>query len=70
MHKEIRQNSSAPLVRRVLELWPYLFIATSVVGLAYTALRSARWGRAPPTEYQSSTQTRGWNSGDPTWSNL
>jgi hypothetical protein len=39
MPKEIIHNSSASFVRRVLELWPYLFIATSVVGLAYTALR-------------------------------
>lgn len=27
--------SSASILKRVLEQWPYLFIAVSVVGLAY-----------------------------------
>jgi len=28
--------------RRILELWPYLFVAVSVVGLTYIALSAAR----------------------------
>jgi hypothetical protein len=38
MQKDIAQVSSASILKRVLELWPYLFIAVSVVGLAYVAL--------------------------------
>jgi len=29
-------------LRRALELWPYVFIAVSIAGLAYIALNAAR----------------------------
>lgn len=35
-------NSQRSLFRRTIELWPYLFIAISVTGLAYVALAAAR----------------------------
>ena len=35
-------NSQRSLFRRTIELWPYLFIAISVTGLAYVALTAAR----------------------------
>jgi hypothetical protein len=38
MRKQITQGRTSSFLRRVLELWPYLFIATSVLGLAYIAL--------------------------------
>ena len=34
--------SSVSGLRRALELWPYLFIAVSITGLAYIALNAAR----------------------------
>ena len=36
------QQSAEPLFRRVLEMWPYVFIAVSLGGFAYMALNSAR----------------------------
>jgi hypothetical protein len=35
-------HSSVSFLRRVLELWPYVFIAVSVAGLAYIALNATR----------------------------
>ena len=35
-------NSQRSLLRRTIELWPYLFIAVSATGLAYVALTAAR----------------------------
>jgi hypothetical protein len=35
-------NSQRSLFRRTIELWPYLFVAISVTGLAYVALTAAR----------------------------
>ena len=34
--------SSVSDLRRALGLWPYLFIAVSITGLAYIALNAAR----------------------------
>jgi hypothetical protein len=34
--------SSISGLKRVLELWPYVFVAISVTGLAYIALNAAR----------------------------
>jgi hypothetical protein len=34
--------SSVSGLRRALGLWPYLFIAVSITGLAYIALNAAR----------------------------
>ena len=34
--------SSVSPLRRALELWPYLFIAVSIAGLAYISLNVAR----------------------------
>ena len=42
MRKEVTQTSWVDSVKRVLDLWPYLFITISVAGLAYMALNSAR----------------------------
>lgn len=35
-------HSSSSGLRRALELWPYLFIAVSIAGLAYIALNAVR----------------------------
>jgi hypothetical protein len=35
---QVRNNQSMSAFRRAIELWPYLFIAVSVTGLAYIAL--------------------------------
>jgi len=37
-----RIPSSVSRLRRAFELWPYLFIAVSITGLAYIALNAAR----------------------------
>jgi hypothetical protein len=43
MRKPMAQIPSlASGLRRALDLWPYLFIAVSVAGLAYVALNAAR----------------------------
>ena len=42
MRKELAEKSSIVFLRRVLELWPYLFIAISVGGFAYIAVSSGR----------------------------
>jgi hypothetical protein len=43
MQRPITQiASSASDLRRALELWPYVFIAVSIAGLAYIALNTAR----------------------------
>jgi hypothetical protein len=42
MRKEVTQTSWVDSVKRVLDLWPYLFITISVAGLAYMALNSVR----------------------------
>jgi hypothetical protein len=34
--------SSVSSLRRALELWPYVFIAVSIAGLAYIALNAVR----------------------------
>jgi len=34
--------SSVSGLRRALELWPYLFIAVSITGLAYITVNTAR----------------------------
>jgi hypothetical protein len=34
--------SSVSALRRALELWPYVFIAVSVVGFVYIALNAVR----------------------------
>lgn len=45
MQKETTQVSSASILKRVLEQWPYLFIAVSVVGLAYVIFNAHFMGR-------------------------
>ncbi len=35
-------HSSAALLKRAVELWPYLFIVISVAGFAYIAMNAAR----------------------------
>jgi hypothetical protein len=45
MEKDITQVSSASILKRVLEQWPYLFIAVSVVGLAYVIFNAHFTGR-------------------------
>ena len=45
MQKDIPQVSSLSMLKRVLEQWPYLFIAVSVVGLAYVILNAHFMGR-------------------------
>jgi len=43
MQRPITQiPSSVSDLRRALELWPYVFIAFSIAGLAYIALNAAR----------------------------
>jgi hypothetical protein len=34
--------SSVSGLRRALELWPYVFVAVSIAGLAYIAVNAAR----------------------------
>jgi len=40
MQKDMTQVSSASIFKRVLGLWPYLFITVSVVGLTCEAVYS------------------------------
>jgi predicted transcriptional regulator len=40
MLAENTQRSSAAIMRQVLELWPYLFIAISIGGFLYIALKA------------------------------
>jgi len=37
-----RNPSSTSHLRRAFEVWPYVFIAVSITGLAYIALNAAR----------------------------
>jgi hypothetical protein len=41
MRQDLR-NSQRSAFRRMIELWPFVFIAISVTGLAYIALTAAR----------------------------
>jgi|HubBroStandDraft_6_1064221.scaffolds.fasta_scaffold876627_2 hypothetical protein len=41
MRQDLR-HSQRSVFRRVIALWPFLFIAISVTGLAYLALTAAR----------------------------
>lgn len=45
MQKDTMQVSPASILKRVLEQWPYLFIAVSVVGLAYVIVSAHFTGR-------------------------
>ena len=45
MQKGIMQVSPPSILKRVLEQWPYLFIAVSVVGLAYVIFTGHFMGR-------------------------
>ena len=42
MHDQIHPQSAPPqpLFKRVIDCWPYIFIAISVIGLGYIALTS------------------------------
>ena len=39
---QILSLSSSSGLRRALDLWPYLFVAVSITGLVYIALKAAR----------------------------
>ena len=42
MRTGVKQYSPASVFRRVVDLWPYLFVAICLVGLAYIALNNIR----------------------------
>jgi hypothetical protein len=39
---EAQPNSEVSILRRAIDLWPYVFIVVSVTGLAYIAFGAAR----------------------------
>ena len=39
---EAQPNSEVSIVRRAINLWPYVFIVVSLTGLAYIAFGAAR----------------------------
>jgi len=38
----MQKESTQSVLRRAVELWPYVLVATSVVGFAYMAINSVR----------------------------
>jgi len=39
---EAQPDSEVSILRRAIDLWPYVFLVVSVTGLAYIALSAAR----------------------------
>ncbi len=39
--RQLRTNGGASILRRAVDLWPYLFIVISVTGLTYLALTAS-----------------------------